>query len=278
MITDHRDENGVIRRLARLEPNSEQKLMRASRTNIQTYRQANNLPGLIPQSEWVEIDNRAIFDDRFILDQEQHGSCTGFSDACAAMKVVFLTTGELFRFSGAFVYALIDGGSDNGSVITDAMISNEQTGQVLESQFSSRDLIFRGRPQVIPDALISSAAQFKSTFDMTVGSWLEAMTCIQMGFIWQGPIQVGSNNFESYDQYGAPGFSNGPGNHSVHCDGCIKLPNGQWALTMMNSWGKWGPKQDGRCLLYQRHIDGAGTADDGFAHCSMLTQNPPVPA
>lgn len=273
MITDYRDQNGHVRKLARLEPTSEHKKMRAARTNIQSWRQQNGLQGLVDEKDWVIKDNRSIFDSRFLVNQHQCSGCTGFSDACAEMKVQYMSSGNLVVFSGAFVYAQINGGRDDGSVITDAMVANQQVGQIPLSMFDIPNLEFRGRPQDLSQ-FTAQAAPYKATFDLTVGDWLEAMTAIQMGFVVQLPIQVGSN-FESFDQYGACGFSNGSGNHSVHVDGAILLPNGMWALTMMNSWGAWGPNRDGRCLLYQKHVDGAGSADDAFAHCSSQTQGLP---
>jgi hypothetical protein len=274
-MTEFRDQNQVVRKLARLLPGPASLKMRAARTNIQTYRVQNGNSPLILPADYFPIDNRSTFNKRFLLDQEQHGSCTGFSNAGAEMKCLYLGNGVILVLSGAFTYALICGGSDNGSVITDAMTASMTIGNVLQSQFGSEDLVFKGRPQVMPAALLKSAKEHLATFCVTVGSWAEAVTAVLMGMIVQVPIQVG-NNFEMFDRYGVAGFSNGPGNHSVHCDGVILLPDGRWALTMMNSWGLWGPLKDGRCLLVQKHIDGAATADDAFAHASSLLLPPPV--
>ncbi len=271
--TDFRDHNGVVRMLARLEPDANTKLMRAQRTNIQTYRVANGLPPLIDQKDWVPKDNRELFGTKFLVNQQQSNGCVGFSAACAEMKVHYAASGDFKIFSGAFIYAQVNGNRDNGAVITDAMTALLEKGVCEKSEFDLPNIYQRN----IGSSVTQSALKYRSTFDMTVGDWLEVMTAIQMDQVVQLPIQVGPN-FENWDQYGACGFSNGSGNHSVHADGAILLPNKVWALTKMNSWGLWGPQNDGRCLLYQKHVDGCGTSDDAFAHASSLLPEPPETA
>lgn len=272
-LTDFRDMNHVVRLLGRLEPDTKAKKMRASQTNIQTHRVANGMSPLVPKNLWVPKDNTATFNERFILNQFQTSGCVGFSGACARMKTLFLASGKLVVLSGAFLYALINGDRDQGACITDSMAELVNTGVCTTKEFDLPNIYRRQ----IPNSAYEVAKIYRETYSVTVGSWLEVMTAVQMGWVVQLPVQVGPN-FENFDQYGAAGFSNGVGNHSVHVDGAVLLPNGEWALTMMNTWGLWGYRKNGRCLLYQRHVDGCGTQDDAYAHGSGLAGVPQLAA
>src|ERR1700752_1717692 len=75
----------------------------------------------MPESEWKEINRRDDVGDQFMIDQSQHGSCVGFSSAGALMELRLLDGMTFQKLSGAFIYSKINGGRDDGAIISDGL-------------------------------------------------------------------------------------------------------------------------------------------------------------
>jgi hypothetical protein len=181
------------------------------------------------------------------------------------------------KLSGAYIYAHINGGYDGGATITDAMSALEQYGTCLESQMDVPQIFLRD----VPSGADATAKRFLLRLGLTLSSFDEIGTAIQMGLFPQFPINVGAN-FENFNSDGVAGASSG-GNHSVHADGMSKDSSGAWILDMPNSWGvSWGPFSNGRCYLSENAIAWAASEDDAYVHVDELQDptdplNPPVP-
>jgi hypothetical protein len=208
----------------------------------------DTLPSVDP-SLWEEIDRRTDFGDQFILDQQNHGSCVGFSSAGALMRALVLGGHEFVKLSGAYTYSWINGGSDDGAQISDSLTSLQQHGTCLDSTVGW-DSIYRNQTSKGD----TEAQRFKILEAYKVANFAELMSGLQNDFIGVVAVMVG-NTFTRLDSQGVCGYDRGPGNHAVCIDGAHKLPNGAWSVDMPNSWGlSFGI--NGRGRLTQQHIEG----------------------
>lgn len=270
------DHTGQERRMG-LNPVSDMnRMMRASRQAFKAYLESIGR-GLIPRAQWVPVDRRKTLGKEFINDQRSCSGCTGWQSAQALMRLRALRGMTFQKLSGAFIYAQINGGYDNGSVIVDALTTLETIGTCLEEEFDFPKIMARD----IPDGAKKTASRFKLARGLTLDTFDEACTAIQMGLIVSFPIQVGAA-FENFDN-GIAGYTKGYGNHAVHADGMAQV-NGKWVLDMPNSWSAgWGPFQNGRCYIEERAFAGQGGSDDSYVHIDAIhdpldSNLPPVPA
>lgn len=229
---------GVYRVLAKLPPDSRK------RTAI-----PRRAAPIVEPKDWVEIDRRSDFGDDFILDQRSHGSCTGFASAGALMRARALEGMPLVRLSGAYTYAWINGGRDDGAIISDTLTSLQTHGTCPEAE-CPWNCIYRSE---IPASADRSAGRFKILEAYRVDHFDELVSGLQLGFIGVGAVQVGGR-FADLDADGVAGFDRGPGNHAVCFDGVRRLASGEWVVDLPNSWGlDFG--RHGRCYVTRRHID-----------------------
>lgn len=270
------DHNGELRRMGLNEVSSDNLKMRASRQSFQSYLESIG-KGLIPRDKWVPVNRRKELDEKFVLDQRSCSGCTGFSAAHLLMRLRVMRGMTFQKLSGAFVYSQINGGRDNGSVIVEASGVLEDAGTCLQSEFDFPHIFNKD----VTPAMRETAKRFKLLRYLTCDTFDEAGTAIQMGFLPQFPIQVGSN-FQNFDN-GFAGFAKGYGNHSVGADGMDFVSN-KWGLDVPNTWGpKFGPFGNGRVYIEERAFGGQGGSDDSYilidAAYDPLDQNlPPAPA
>lgn len=202
----------------------------------------------VDPAQWVEIDRRRQFTAEWLIDQKSHGSCVGFGTAGALMRAIAMSGGKMVRLSGAYIYSWINGGRDQGAMISDGLKAAMEHGACLETTVGY-DSIYRSQTKK-GDA---EAARYKIFEAYHADNFQELMSGIQMGWIGVGAVQVG-NNYSRLDSDGVAGFDAGPGNHCIHFDGVHKLPSGEWVLDSPGSWGTaFG--DNGRAYFRKRHID-----------------------
>lgn len=216
---------------------------------------------VVPRSQWQTINRRQQFPaPDWILDQDGIGSCVGNGSANGLRKARLLGGQSDVKLSPGALYAQINGGQDNGAVISDALTALQQKGTcsygtVGETPFYINQL---------PSAWSDEAARFRIGQAYHCETFDEIASALQLGFIVVYGIMVGSS-FENFDSSGVAGWTRGPGNHCMHADGLALLADGRWALDNVNSWGpSWGPWGIGRCYLSEEHF-GHGDQPDAFA-------------
>jgi hypothetical protein len=215
---------------------------------------------VFPVDQWAGVNRRSLFgSDDWVLDQDGISSCVGNGWAGDLRRTRVLAGMKDVKLSPGFTYSLINGGRDQGAVISDGIAALTNTGTcsyalVGEKPFYARQM---------PAAAKAEAQRFRVAEAYHAGTWEEVgsalMTgryCVVFGF------QVGSN-LQNYDRYGVGGHATGPGNHCVMADGIVKLPDGRWVLDTVNSWGyPWGPWKNGRVYLDRNHLFGGGDQPD----------------
>lgn len=266
IIEDH---NGIARKLGYLPPHEDSKRVRASRSSLQS------VTPLIPQSQWKEVDWVAGTPGELRLDQLQEGACVGGSCAGANALLRYLLTGRIVIPSLWYIYDQINGGRDNGAVITDAQTTMLGKGAPPVSAYPKSLWQANQDPSGVPF--------YREDVPLTLASSAEAATALLNRWLPQLPIQV-DNTFENFTSEGVAWGGRAPrgnaSNHSIYLAGLRNLPIAGWVFKLVNSWNlSWGPFRDGTCYIPLAAIDNPASADDGWCHISIRDPDdtPPVP-
>jgi hypothetical protein len=225
---------------------------------------------MVPRADWKAIKRRDVIGPDFILDQKSHGSCVGHGAAGALMAARALAGATFQKLSGPYVYSWINGGSDNGAIISDGCKALVSHGAALYSEVSW-DMIYRRQ---IPATADTTAQRFRASEVYAVESFDEICSALQLGFVVSIPVMVGGS-FSDLDSNGICGWDRGPGNHCVYVAGMDQVAS-QWALDMTNSWGtSFGEKGHG--FITQKHIESV-EADSYAIRCEVGDpQDPNMP-
>jgi hypothetical protein len=229
----------------------------------------------LPRTEWLPLDRRARMP--WILDQDSISSCVGNGAAGALRRARLLAGASDVALSPGFLYALINGGSDNGAVISDACDALTRVGTCTYTTVGERPFY----TQQMPAAAHAEAARFRVARAYHAQTFDEIVSGLLLGFLPVFGIMVG-NSFQRFDRHGVAGHTPGPGNHCLHADGCARLDDGRWVLDTVNSWGdSWGPWKNGRCYLDEDHF-AHGDQPDAFLIEAVVDDpedpnNPPAP-
>ncbi len=213
-----------------------------------------------PEAEWYEVNRHNLFGDQsWIYDQNGHGSCVGNGWVGALRRVRVLAGMNDVNLSPAFLYAQINGGQDQGAVISDGIAALTKNGVCAFSTMGQDPIFWRS----ISAAAKEEASRFKLVDAYRCETWEETVSAILTGrFLPVYGYMVG-NSFGRFDQYGVAGHDRGPGNHCNHAEGLKKLPDGRWVLDDVNSWNfKWGPFHNGHVYLDKQHLFGGGDMPD----------------
>lgn len=238
----------------------------------QTYgaRRFRDVYGVIPRSSWQEVDFSAVV-PHWILDQDGTGSCVGHG-SCTAFTYGWLLGGATPQeFSACFLYGLINGGSDNGAVVGDALQALKTTGICLLSQVPEGKIYKRDFPQ---DAF-TTAARFKISDAVDCPSFDEIGSALMM----RRPVSFGVEIGQAFEPDGSgviPDQRGGGGGHCM-CAMGLKQINGKWHLKVQNSWGeKWGLQ--GFCYMPESYFQGGDNWAVEFAAEDPQEENVPPAA
>lgn len=217
---------------------------------------------------------RAFFDESWICNQANFGSCAGWASAKALEAARERKGLARVKLSGSSVYARCNGGRDAGSIPEECMVAMQRFGVVPEgpsrvneiymSQYTASDW--------------AEAARFKAGECYTTRSKQAFLSGIALGFDGVVAVHAGSR-YMRVDGDGVAGADGGRGNHAVRVDGGKLLGN----RILLDSPGSWDVTYGvrGRCYLeWERHL--AGTVGT-FAFYLVRTaaddpngQNPPT--
>ncbi len=269
------DHLGTLRKLGWVEPDKNERMVRASRFNIQILR-AQTLPSEPPVLTMAQLT--AILQTRkidftdgaptsLINDQGSEGACT-YASACGCMQRGLWMRGMndgSIQLSWQYGYDQGNGGSDNGSSIAGSL-SVVQKGIPLMAEYP--------KSLWVPGRMPPNATVFREDVPMTLGTALECATALTMDILPHVPLFMNQAAFERFTgdgiAYGGKAPGNTRGNHAIYLAG-LRVVAGVIYFVMVNSWGhSWGPFKNGTCLIPFACIDNCDQADDGVGHASPI--------
>lgn len=191
---------------------------------------------------------RTLFGSDYIQDQGQYGSCNGWAGSGVLTRARVRRGLKPVQLSGAYLYSLINGGQDRGSMLDDGMQALTSKGCATLGTVKAN--------QIYPSKYDKSkanreASRFKAFECYQINSQEGLWTALALGFDVVVAVHAG-NSFSQIDRNGVAGVNNGNGNHAVLADGLL-YAGGEIVADGANSWGtRWGDK--GRMLLRWKHF------------------------
>lgn len=245
---DYIDFDGHRRYLASRPSNGAMKLM------LPNY-EDSGMP-IFDKKDWRPVNRRKIFTPDIIFDQNGHGSCVAQGWVAALMRSRVLRGYKLVKLSPGFFYSLINGGSDNGAVISDGIKAGQEAGTCLFSTVGQNPIYTRQMPANAK----TEAQRFRIGRAFHCANWQQTVSAVQANLIIVYGYMVG-NNFGKIDKDGVAGHDRGSGNHCNMSDGFQILPSGREVLDDVNSWATSFGDQ-GRVYLDEQHLFGGGDQAD----------------
>lgn len=189
--------------------------------------------GVIPESNWQEISLRNT--KVKILNQSTHSSCTG-NGSVVGFSYAWLLSGQTYHdFSATYIYAQINGGRDQGAMVSDALTALKTYGTCFMSEVGE-DIVLRNQ---IPATANETAKRFKVFEAYKINNFEELGSAIQRGLVVVSGFAVG-NNFSQISSEGVAPLPNSvAGGHCTAQIGMKKSSSGDWIIESQNSWGNW---------------------------------------
>lgn len=179
---------------------------------------------------------------KWTRNQSNVGSCNGYSCA-GALARARVSIGQPIEFlSGEFIYAGINGGRDQGSMLHDGEDWLKARGSCPESLVKHKTYLWRNINQAAKDA----APNFKAIDTFDIDDEMELVVSAALGVPAVVAVHF-SREMQQLDTHGVAGWTRGPGNHSVGVDD-VRWRAGRWEFDYFNSHGlRYG--QDGKAWL-----------------------------
>jgi len=214
-------------------------------TNIPYFASAN----FAAAPELKEID--MSWQSHRILNQKNTSSCVAHATT-TGMEILYKQRQNVNEdFNPFFMYALINGGSDEGAYISDAMDAAMKFGICEKDAIQSDRVLYKNQ---LSKTSYENASRFKLEKAYRCTTFDQVCQALNLGFVVNIGILVGSN-FARVDSDGiAPLPNGGGGGHSMLACGLKKHSKYGWLVKLQNSWGEnFGQK--GYCFVRKEHFE-----------------------
>jgi hypothetical protein len=195
-------------------------------------------------------NGRTRFGKNFIFDQGRAGSCNGWMGTGMLMRARARSGMPYVELAGNYVYSLINGGRDNGSMLDAGMEVLQENGAATIATVGPADRIYR--KQYNTAAADKEAKKYRGFECYRLTTIEEFFTALALQWDCGCVVEVG-RNFDNIDSYGIPGVDRGNGNHAVGADDLIWSRN-QLAADAYSSWGT-RYADGGRIILIEAHLE-----------------------
>jgi hypothetical protein len=195
---------------------------------------------------------RVMGRDRFdpqgwIKNQGQRGSCNAYAGCAALERARDLSGKKRVVLGPEYLYAQINGGRDQGSMLEDGR-KELTTGGCPPKEYVKYESYLEREQS--PEAT-ANAGRFRIAESWAVQTEEELATALALGYIGVVAVHV-TNAWMKLDGDGVAGGSRGPGNHAI-CVHNVRIKNGVYQFDSPGSWGlTYGDK--GHCwTTWERH-------------------------
>lgn len=187
---------------------------------------------------------RTRFDPSWIGNQRSHGSCNGFAGAKALQRARVRRGLPRVNLSGAYLYSLINGGQDNGSMLDAGMAAIQSRGVATEETVGW-DAIYPSRyDRAKADG---EAAKHKGFECYAVRTKQALFSALALGFDCVVAVHA-DDGYMQLDGEGLAGGGQGPGNHAVGCDGLGW--SSRYGVPLADQYGSWDVTAHDRGRLF----------------------------
>lgn len=185
--------------------------------------------------------------EKYVTQQNSTSACNGHAAAQAATAArVLKGMKDDFVGSGAYIYSLINGGSDNGSHL-EAGMKVVQSHGVPDQRLVPYNMIY---PNMQPKSAKTEALKHKGLSAFRAKTKLGLFSGLAAGYV--GICAVMAGRAFSVVTDGVAGLTVGSGNHAC-CLLDIRWRKRRFEMLLSNSWGiNWG--MDGRCWITWDHL------------------------
>jgi hypothetical protein len=167
----------------------------------------------------------------FIKNQGGRGSCNGYAGAWALARARIMAGLKFETLSGEYLYSMINGGRDSGSMLDDGMKALMEKGVSLESLVQHESYLW----SQMSESARRSANRFKAVECYTANTEIGLASGLALGFV--GVVAVhATNSWMHLDANGISDPSRGPGNHAVCCQD-VAVMSDTLCFDIANSWG-----------------------------------------
>ena len=185
----------------------------------------------------------------YIRSQGNRGSCNGYAGAWALTRARVRAGLPFVALSGEYLYSLINGGQDNGSMLDDGMQALQVKGIARESLVKHQSYLYS---QMSAEAK-QDAPNFKAFECYRVDDESELASGLAQGFV--GVVAVhASRSYQQLDTRGVRHESHGRGNHAVGVQDVRISPSGEFEYDEFGSWGLQNGQQGCAWLTWSRHL------------------------
>lgn len=205
----------------------------------------------------VETDDfqfgRERFDSSWITNQNGYGSCAAYGGSSALAKARVLGGQRRQDLSGDYLYSLVNGGSDRGSMLDDNMHAMVSKGVCLKSTVPLGGIYRRKYDTNVADA---EAKRFRAWEPFATPNEQSIATALCMHMPVVIAITVG-RNWQRFDSDDILAPSGGSGNHCEHLDDIkYSTKRGCFLFRKATSHGK-NYSGDGYCwITWADHLKG----------------------
>lgn len=187
---------------------------------------------------------------KWINNQGNIGSCNGQAGAGALQRSRVRRGLAYVKMSGEGLYAQINGGKDQGSMLDDGMNALMKNGCPPSDMVKWQTYLWRDISQEARAAM----PRFRAFEAYRVDTEEEMLAGLASGF--DGVIAVHANNaFMKVDAEGRVSPTDGPGNHAVGVDD-VRIRQGKIEFDMFNSWDLRYGVQGRGWVSWERHLRG----------------------
>jgi len=187
---------------------------------------------------------------QWMRSQGGRGSCNGYAGAWALARARVVAGLPFVALSGEYLYSLINGGRDSGSMLDDGMAAIQSKGVSRESYVKHESYLW----SQMSEQARQDAANHKGFECYRVDDETELASGLCLGFVGVVAVHAGGS-YNRLDSRGVRGVSRGPGNHAVGVQDVRLNGNGDFEFDEFGSWGRSNGQDGYAWLTWDGHLE-----------------------